>query len=84
MESIENSVSSSSAGPATLANNLSLKTTSSDNIPSLTYAQAFAFGFCTSPGVSNCNSAALLVPHSSSAAHINAWPWLQISWIGGC
>ena len=63
---------SSSDGPATFANNLSEKTTSSDSTPSLTYAHAFASGLFTSVGVTNLKSSALFVPHSSSAAQINA------------
>ena len=42
-DKIENNVSSSPVGPATFANNLSPKITSSDKIPSLTNWQAFPF-----------------------------------------
>ena len=59
-DKIENKVSSSPVGPATFANNLSAKITSSESTPFLTYAQALFEGFSTSSGVFNFNLAELL------------------------
>ena len=61
IDRIENKVLSSSEGPATFANNLSPKITSSDKTPSLTNAHAFAPGLLTSAGAAgNFNFAELL------------------------
>ena len=59
-DKIENNVSSSPVGPATFANNLSAKITSSDNTPFLTNAHALFEGFSTSAGVFNFSFAELL------------------------
>ena len=80
IDKIENKVLSSSEGPATLAYNLSPNTTSSDNIPFLTNPHALISGLsiarpASSVGVNSRPSRPeVLVPHSSSAAQINAFP----------
>ena len=64
---IEYNVSSSSLGPATLANNLSPNTTSSERTPSLTNKHDASFTCALAPLI---NLYVLFVPHSSSATQI--------------
>ena len=59
-DKIENKVSSSPVGPATFANNLSAKITSSESTPFLTNAHALAPGLFTSSGVVSFSLAELL------------------------
>ena len=94
IDRIENKVLASSEGPATLAYNLSPKTTSSDNTPFLTNphlrstapSEGLAIDTPSSSTGLNSNSsswAEVLVPHSSSAAQINAFPWSHLLVFGG-
>ena len=74
----EKSVSSFSLGPATFANNLSPKITSSDKTPSLINVQSLPAA--VAPFDSLCE---LFVPHSSSATQIYAFPILHLLAPGG-